>query len=398
MRIKGLIAAATLSAITLSSGFGRAEPAVGSPLVGSYCSVGGAIQGTGATFANNAHTKVFIPAYNEDCGKGSVAYSSTGSGAGKLAARDRTHAWGGSDEPLSLDEVIVDTLDVGDPAAPNPRARVSPLHHIPIALGAVTVSFNLASCGIGQEGLQLRSPQIAAIFSGLITKWNDQLLTLENPALATCNKAIKLAVRADGSGTTYAFKDYLSKRNPQFHVYKQNQLNTAWPAQDAGLNIPIRGNGNGGVAAAIKSNDGAIGYVELSTAISNGLTWAKVDGGSGVFNSPKSAKGANCELAATGATHPPSTLTPGWDAVSITDTPNPLAYAICTFTYALVYNNLNTAFGGAMSATQAQTLVDYLGHALEEPVQAELDTHGYAHLPASLVAVAQAGLATIAYV
>jgi phosphate transport system substrate-binding protein len=384
--------------LPLLGGTGHAAPAIGSPLVGDYCSRGGPIQGTGATFANNAHTQVFIPAYNAQCGKGTVAYASTGSGAGKVAARDRTHAFGGSDEPLTTDEWAGYIADLGDPTAPNPRARVSPLHHIPIALGAVTVSYNLTSCGIGQQALSLRSPVISAIFSGLITKWNDQLLTQENPALAACNKSISLAVRQDGSGTTYVFKDYLSKRNPEWDVYKQPQFNLSWPAEDLGLNTPIRGSGNGGVAAAVKANDGAIGYVEYSTAKKNGLTWAKVDGASLQFNSPADAGGAaNCNEAATGAAHPASSLTPGWDSVSITDSANPTAYAICSITYALIYNNLATAFGGALSSAQAQTLVDYFGLALEDPVQAALNTHGYAALPVSLQAIGRAGLATVVY-
>lgn len=397
-RISRAVAAISVAALASVVAPAQAQPLIGSPLVGAWCSAGGAITGQGATFANNAHTKVFIPEYTSKCTKGSVTYISSGSGSGKIAARDRTRQWGGSDEPLSTDELVAATLDTGDPTAPAPGLRPSPVHHIPIALGAITVSYNLASCGIGQEKLNLRSPMVAGLFTGLITRWNDPLLTAENPALATCNKAVKLAVRSDGSGTTYAFKDYLSKRNPQFQVYKQNQLNTAWPAQDLGLNTPIRGNGNGGVAAAVKANDGAVGYVEFSTAKSNALTWAKVDGVSGIFNSPAAGAAANCDEAATGATHPPSTLSPGWDAVSITDGPHPDAYAICTFTYALVYNNLQTAFGGTLSQARAQTLVDYFGQALEDSTQAKLNANGYARLPVSMQSVARAGLATIAYV
>lgn len=390
------IAVLTLAALAVSSA--GAAPLVGSPLVGPYCSKGSAINGKGASFANNAHTKVFGPAYAANCGKGTVSYSSTGSGAGKVATRDRTHAFGGSDEPLSADEVATYSADIGDPAAPNPRLRVSPLHHIPIALGAVTVSYNLASCGIGREQISLRSPVISAIFSGVITKWNDALLTAENANLVGCNKSIKLAVRSDVSGTTYVFKDYLSKRNPQWNAYKASQLNQAWPAQDLGLNVPIRGSGNGGVANAIKTTDGAIGYVEYSTAKSNALAWAKVDGASALYNSPADAGGAaNCNEAAIGAAHPASTLSPGWDLVSITDTPNPLAYAICSITYALVYNDLQSAFGGSMSAEQAQTLVDYFGLALEDSTQAKLNANGYAALPVSLQTVGRLGLASIAY-
>lgn len=392
MRSRSMVAAAVVIAIALAGSGAGADPLIGSPLVGEYCTKGSAITGTGATFANNAHQLVFIPAYAADCGKGTVTYTSTGSGAGKTAFMNHTHAFGMSDEPLSTDEIVIGSAD-----ANGLQGRVSPAHHIPLAIGAVTVSYNLTSCGIGQEQLSLRSPSISAIFTGAVTRWNDPLLAVENPKLSTCSKAIKLAVRSDGSGTTYVFKDYLSKRNPHWNVWKQNQLNTQWPSQDLGLNVPMRGTGNGGVAALIKNTDGAIGYVEYSTAKRNLLTWAKVDNAIGQFTEPEKGAAANCQDSAIGATHPVSSMSPGWDAVSITDGVHPTGYAICSFTYALVYNNLKSAFGGAMSATQAQTLVDYLGLALEDGPQSALDAAGYAHLPPTLQAIGRAGLATIAY-
>ncbi|MGQ0432293.1 MAG: substrate-binding domain-containing protein [Microthrixaceae bacterium] len=377
-----------------------AAPQPGSPLIaGAFCDGSGApISGTGASFAANAHALAFMPAYAAACGSGAgkVAYSATGSGAGKTAARthDANFAFAGTDEPLDASELAVDTAD-----SDQGRARVSPLHHIPIALGAITVSYNLGSCGIGQTALNLRSPQIAKIYEGVITRWNDPLLTLENPALGGCNKGIKVAARSDVSGTTFAFKDYLGKRNPEFNLWKTNDLNTAWPGQDLGLITILRGKGNGGVAAVVKATDGAIGYVDLSTAEANGLTYAKTDGASGVLNSPKAAAGnaANCDQAAVGTPTPASTLSPGWDAVSITDTPNPLAYAVCTFTYALVYNNLKTAFAGGVSAGQARTLVDYLGVALDDAGQSRLPAAGYARLPVNLQTIAKAGLASVGY-
>ena len=384
---------AAVSILTLSPARAAAPSGVGSPLVGPFCSSGAGITGQGATFANNAHVDVFIPAYQNNCNKGTVGYTSNGSGAGKNAAMNHTPTFAGSDEPLSADEQLIATAD-----GSQLRARVSPIHHIPIALGAVTVPYNLASCGLGQESLTLRAQQIGAIFSGLITKWNDPLLTLGNPQLAACGaKQIRVAVRSDGSGTTYAFKDFLSKRNPQFQVYKQNQLNTAWPAQDSGLNPVLRGNGNSGVATVVKNTDGAIGYVELSTAQKNFLTWARVDGPHLQFVSPARGTAANCADAALGATHPPSTLSPGWEAVSITDGPNPNGYPICTFTYALLFNNLRSAFAGAVTLPMAQTLVDYFGLAVDDIGQAGLEAKGYARLPITMQTIAKAGLATIAY-
>lgn len=397
-----LIGAAVLGAVTTLTPAQASPPTVGSPAFGGFCdNSNAAISGTGATFAANAVNTVFIPAYNATCGKGGVTYSSTGSGAGQAAAvtHNASFAWGGSDDPLDAQQWATGTGDLGSATAPNPQGRVSPLHHIPVALGAVTVSYNLGSCGIGREAITLRSPQVALIYAGAITKWNDPVLSALNPGLATCNKAIKLVARSDVSGTTFVFKDYLSKRNPAYRAYTSPDRNTLWPAQELGTATVLRGKGNGGVASVVASTDGAIGYVDYSTARNAGLAWALVDGPHGTGVSPATAGGQlNCDLAAVGAPTPPSTLSPSWDQVSITDTPNPLAYPVCSFTYALVYNNLKTAFNGALTQGQANTLVDFLGIAVDDQGQAGLPAAGYGKLPLPVQAIAKAGLATIAYV
>jgi phosphate transport system substrate-binding protein len=391
MRLRKIAGALALCAL-VAGGTAHAKPEMGSPLVGTFCSAGGAIIGTGSTLVNNAMSNVFIPAYNTECGKGTIAYTATGSAAGKAAILNRTAAWGGSDDPLGVDEWVSDMADASGAAG-----RVSPIHHIPLAIAAVTVDVNLASCGITASNvLKLTSTNIAEIYMGLITKWNDAAITGNNAQLSSCNKAIKLVARGDGSGSTYALKDYLSKRMPApWNAYKQPALNTAWPAEDLGLASVTRGTGGGGVAAAVKANDGAIGYVDLATAKKNLLTWAKVDSLSTEFNAPNAGAGANCTAAASGAVFPPSTLLPGWDALTMTDTPVSGVYGICTFTYALVYNDLHSAYGASMSTAQAQTLVDFMGLAVSSPVQAKLNAAGYDALPDTLLQIARVGVATI---
>lgn len=395
MSVRALTGAVAASVALTGAPTASAEPTVGSPLVGDFCSAGAPIVGEGASFAKNAHELVFKPAYAAECGAGSITYLPNGSGAGKSAALNRTAGFAGSDEPLSLDELMIDTADQGESGS----GRVSPLHHIPIATGAVTVAVNLGQCGVGQEQLNLRGPVIGAMYTGLIRNWNDPLVVADNPTMAACNLPVQLAARSDGSGTTYAFKDFLSKRFPVFQVYKQNDQNTVWPAEELGLATVARGNKNSGVAAVVAATPGAIGYVDLSTALQAGLTMAKVDGPHGQFvsartNAAPTPNAANCEFAALGATHPVSTLSPGWDAVSITDSPNPLAYPVCTFTYALLYNNLKSA-GVAANQAQAQTIVDYLGVAVSAQGQQLLPNYGYARLPANLQLLAQVGLATV---
>lgn len=402
----GALAAMAAFASVLVPAAGHAESA----LTGALCSASGSITGVGASFAQNAHDKVFRPAYAAACTVpvSTVAYLGGGSGAGKTGFMGHTHMITGSDEPLSLDEQFTGTAD-----AVGLQGRVSPAHHIPIALGSITVAVNLTHCGIGtsngaQLNLQLRSQVIGSIFSGLITDWGDDLIALDNPSLETklntCGP-VKPAVRSDGSGTTYAFKDFLSKRNPQFQVYKQNQLNTAWPAEDLGRSI-LRGPGNDGVAGVVDTVPGAIGYVELSEAIRTRapapgktahtpIDFAYVDSPLGEWISPRDGASANCAAAAVGMTHPASTLLPGWDAVSITDAAAPGAYPICTLTYLLVYNNLASAFPSATDA-QIQTVSDYLSVALQDGTQGSLAANGYAPLPLSALTVARLGVTSLA--
>jgi phosphate transport system substrate-binding protein len=379
------------------------DPIVGSPLVsGSLCSGAGTpITGSGASFAANAYNQVFIPAYAARCG-GSASYTGGGSGKGRRDFINRVNDWGQTDEPLTLDEYACATGDLGWNAGTPSACAATPglrpgggVHQIPVAVGAVTVSYNLP-CASSQ--LNLHSEQIALIFSGVIKDWSDPLLlsAADNPGLAGCSGPITLAVRSDVSGTTYVFKDYLSKRNPQFMAYKQSALNTQWPAEDSGLNPSVvRGIGNGGVAAQVSSHPGSIGYVELSSAASNGLTWAKVDGPSGFTVAPDNGTAANCDLAAIGAATPPTTLYPDWSNVSITDTANPLAYPICSLTYALIYDNQHLAYNGAHDGGKARAVVDLLGIALTNDAQAALGAFHYSALPISILQISRLGLATV---
>lgn len=412
-RVRGVFAAAAVATATAVATFavpataGAAPSGAGSPLVGPYCSEGAAIAGSGASFAKNAHEGAFKPAFRDDCGLAveagadRVTYNSIGSGGGRKAICARSVAFAGSDEPLTDDQKA--QFEAGDcDADGTPESGgPSPIHQIPIAIGAVAVPYNLTACNIGNEQLKLTSPMLSAIFAGEITAWNDPQLTGVNPDLATCTESITRAVRSDVSGTTYVFKDYLSKRNPvTWTEYKDQAKNTEWPAGSPVL----RGNGNGGVASVVADTSGAIGYVELSSARAAkkadgtvvALDWALVDGPDGSFRAPDldgQARGANCEQAASTAVTPASTLSPGWHAVSITD--SVAGYPICSFTYGLVFNNLDSAYAGTLTSPQAQTLVDYLGVAVDDLGQGRLAAQDFGRLPANIQQIAKAGLASI---
>ncbi|MHB8510603.1 MAG: substrate-binding domain-containing protein [Actinomycetota bacterium] len=406
--LRALIISACVVPLAFSTG-AKAAPndlvPLGAPLVGSgkFCSApGGSIVGDGASFQKLAHLKVFIPAFYAACPSESVTYTAGGSGVGIGSYINRDHYLTASDDPLSTDLIVCADADLG--ATANScnennagRGHVDAGQIIPLMLGAVTASYNLSGCHTGNAGnlLQLRSPVIAKMYDGIITKWNDTLLTVDNPGLSSCSLPVRLIARSDVSGTTFAFKDYLSHRNPEFMVFKQQQENLAWPIETLGLgSIYARGNGNGGVSSLVYSTPGAIGYVDLATTKATGNTFAWVDGPHGQFENPDAGTSANCALAGAEATLPPSTFAPGWDQVSIADSPNPLTYPACTFTYGLVHTALPHAFS-PYSQRSGRVLVDYLLTALSQSVQNQLGSQYYAPLPANVQAEALAGVAAI---
>ncbi|GAC1415701.1 MAG: phosphate ABC transporter substrate-binding protein PstS [Actinomycetota bacterium] len=402
--IRAMLIGATLLPMAIGNGAHAASDSpLGAPLTGSgqFCSApaGSSIVGVGASFANNAHQKVFVPSFASSCAKEPVTYTAGGSGKGIAAFINRTSYLTGSDDPLGIDQTACADLDLGyasNACGADPKTRIDAMQTIPIALGAVTASYNLSNCGItANEAVKLRSPVLAAIYSGLVKTWNDPLIVADNAHLANCAKDIKLIVRSDVSGTTFAWKDYLSKRNPQFAAYKQNAKNLDWPLLDLGLGTVTRGNGNGGVATLVKKTPGALGYVELSATKAAGNNFALIDGPHAQFVSADTGKTANCELAGQGATLPPSTLSPGWDTLSITDTPNPLAYPACTFTYILAHNNLKDAFGAAYKPASGRVFVDYLLNSLSAATQRKLADNFYAPLPENVRLEALLGVASI---
>lgn len=370
-----------------------AEPIPASPLVGgSFCSAEGTLALSGSSLAGGFVAGVLVPALASQCPRYTVTYTGTGNGAGRRAFLDRKVQIALVEDALTLDEQACATVALGA-WCDQPGRTPSPVHHMPAFMGAVDVVYNLGACGIGHPPLRFRSQVLALIYSGLITRWNDPLPVMENAWLAGCDTTIKPVVRQDGSGTTTVFKDYLSKRNPWFHVYKQATLNTAWPMNDLGIGSgTLRAQGNGGVAQTVKAVDGAIGYIDHATARALGMSIGWPDGPHGNFVSPESGGRNNCAQAPVGGTHPPSTLSPGWDQVTITDSANPFAYPICTIVFALVYNNLKAA--GATSQ-RARIIADVLFVLFSDELQGGVASPVYAPIPSTIRLMNRAGLATL---
>ncbi|HEX6643444.1 MAG TPA: phosphate ABC transporter substrate-binding protein PstS [Gemmatimonadales bacterium] len=288
---------AAFAALACSSGDAPAGSAAGSS------STTAALTGAGATFPNPVYTKWF-DAWHRQTGV-QINYQSIGSGGGIRQFTEGTVDFGATDGPMT-DEQIAGV-----------QGNVM---HIPTVLGADVVTYNLPA--LGQARLKLDGTLIADIFLGRITRWDDPRIAALNPGVALPDEAILVVHRSDGSGTTFIFTDYLSKVSSEWKEKVGAATSVSWPT---GLGAK----GNEGVTQQVKQSPGAIGYVELIYAISNGLPYAEVRNAAGNFVEPTLA---SVSAAAATAELPADTDF----RVSITNPPGEAAYPIASFTWLLV--------------------------------------------------------------
>ncbi len=265
------------------------------------------INGAGATFPYPIYSKWFDE-YHKVHGNIQINYQSVGSGGGIKQVTEGTVDFGATDGPMNDDQLkaFQDKHGFG-------------ILHFPTVLGAVVPTYNIP--GITAE-LNLTQDAIAGIFLGRITKWND-------PTIAGANKGVNLPAndivvvhRSDGSGTTYAWTDYLSKVSGDWKNKVGKGTSVNWP-------VGLGGKGNEGVAGLAKQTPNSIGYVELIYAIQNNMPYGRVKNSSGAFIK---ADLAGVTAAATGA----AKNIPDDFRVSITDAPGRTAYPISTFTWLLI--------------------------------------------------------------
>jgi phosphate transport system substrate-binding protein len=211
------------------------------------------LTGAGSTFINPIMTK-WVAEYKKATGI-SVNYQSVGSGAGINNLIDGTVDFAGSDAPMNADE--------------QGRAK-GPVIHLPYVIGAVCVAYNVDGM---QSGLALTGEDVADIFMGKIKYWDDPRLVKNNTGLRLPHEQIFTVHRSDGSGTTAIFTDYLSKTSSEWKSKVGQGKTVAWP--EGGLG----GKGNAGVAEILKQHSYSIGYVELAYAVSNLITYSRIQNG-----------------------------------------------------------------------------------------------------------------------
>lgn len=219
------------------------------------------ITGAGASFVFPVMSK-WSSEY-AGAGLGRVNYQSIGSGGGIAQAKAGTVDFGSTDAPLS-------------PAALAEHG----LAQFPSVIGGVVPVVNLRGISPGQ--LRLTGPVIAGIYLGKITRWNDPKITALNPGVALPDSAIRVVYRSDGSGTTYNFAHYLSQISPEWKQRVGFGTAVRWPTG-------FGGRGNEGVSAYVKQLQGSIGYVELSYATINNLTYTAMQNAAGAWVQPSIA-------------------------------------------------------------------------------------------------------------
>jgi phosphate transport system substrate-binding protein len=315
------------------------------------------LDGAGATFPGPLYSK-WVDEFDKLCGV-QINYQAIGSGGGIKQITEKTVDFGGSDGIMTDEQTAA------------AEAAGGPILHIPMTSGAVAVVFNLSGIQSGQ--LKLTPDVLADIYLKKITKWNDPRITALNAGLDLPDTDIAVVHRADGSGTTFIFTNYLSKVSSQWNDEVGFATSVNWPGD-------IGGEKNAGVAAQVAQIPGAIGYVELAYAIQNDLSWAAVRNKAGEFVEP----GLEATTAAAEGVPLPDDM-----KVLLTDSDNPSAYPIVGFTWILAYEN-------QPDEAKGQALVYYLWwsiHGGQEFTTEKL----YAPLSAEAVTKAEAEIRSITY-
>lgn len=228
------------------------------------------VTGAGATFPAPLYAK-WASEYNKATGV-KINYQSVGSGAGIRQIDAKTVAFGASDMPLKDDEL-------------SKKGQIQ----FPTVIGGVVPVVNIKGIAPGQ--LKLSGQVLGDIYLGKITKWNDPAIKALNGSLALPDAAIAPVRRADGSGTSFIFTNYLSKVNTEWKAKVGEGTAVNWPT-GAG------GKGNEGVAAFVGRLPNSIGYVEYAYVKQNKMTYAQMQNATGAFVSPDDA---SFKAAAAGA-------------------------------------------------------------------------------------------------
>ncbi|MBN2804765.1 MAG: phosphate ABC transporter substrate-binding protein PstS [Deltaproteobacteria bacterium] len=262
------------------------------------------LNGAGATFPYPVYSK-WAFAYNKETGV-KLNYQSIGSGGGIAQIKSRTVDFGASDAPLTSEELD----EIG-------------LVQFPMIMGGVVPVVNLKDIKPGE--IKLSTKVMGDIFLGKITKWNDAAIAKDNPDIKLPSTDVSIVHRADGSGTTWIFTNYLNKVSPEWAKKVGTGKSVSWPTG-------VGGKGNEGVAAYVQRINGAIGYVEYAYALQNNMSHVKLQNKDGNYVDPTSE---NFQAAAANADWKNA---PGFYLV-LTDQPGANSWPITGASFILMYKD-----------------------------------------------------------
>lgn len=311
----------------------------------------GTLTAAGSTAQANAMSQ-WVKTYLGKCGGANINYQGGGSGKGVQQFQQGTVDFAGSDFPLSATD---------QPAA-NARCKSGPAIDLPMAPGPIAIGYNVPNV----SSLNLSASNLAKIFTGKITNWNDPAIAKDNPGVKLPTLGIQTFHRSDGSGTSFNFSNYLA-----------NEAKADFP-YPAGKNWPAPGgqgsNGTAGIAQGVKSTPGGIGYMELSYATQNGIPYAKVGNAAGHFVQLTTDNVKNF-LAAAKVVGTGDDLKLRFDYTDTDDN----AYPNLLVTYEIVCQKGN-------DASKLPLLKDFLSYTASDAGQGALTSQGYVPLPSDLAA------------
>jgi len=298
------------------------------------------INGAGATFPQPLYSRWFSD-YRKVDKSIAINYQGVGSSGGIRQLLTGTVDFGASDEPMNVEEAA--------------KAK-SLIHHIPTAMGAVAVSYNLP----GNPALKLTPDVVTDLFMGIITKWTDPRIGASNPGVKFPNLPVTIAYRSDGSGTTAIMTEYLSAVSATWKAKPGQGKSVKWP-------VGIGGKGNAGVAGMIKQNPGTLGYIELVYAASNNLPVAAIKNAAGQFVNPSIATVTSAAKAKI------KEIIAADFKLSLVNSPGKDAYPVSSMTWLLVPES--------MAAAKSVPFSSFLKWAMGDAAQKTAESLHYAALP-----------------
>jgi len=303
---------------------------------------GATITGAGATFPYPVYSKWAFD-YNKQTGV-QLNYQSIGSGGGIKQIKAKTVDFGASDAPMKPEEL-----------------NKFGLMQWPMIMGGVVPVVNIS--GIGANQLTLSADVLADIYLNKITKWNDARIAKLNPGVNLPADDIAVVHRADGSGTTWIFTNYLTKVSKDWADNVGNNKSVSWP-------VGLGGKGNEGVAAFVSKVPGSIGYVEYAYALQNHMASVKLINREGKAVAPTSE---NFQAAAAGADWKHAE---GYYMV-LTDQPGAKSWPITGASFILMYKKQD-------NAAQAQEVLKFLDWSYKNGGKSAEDLD-YVPMPESVV-------------